>query len=113
MPARPIYPIDTFVGPWAWNTKNFNRRIVKGSPDECHAWTGSTGPNGPLFGAQLFDEETKKYHPQMTQARRILYFEHTGEYLQNRAGVYHTCRNKDCMNPKHLSTQRIKKDKNV
>ncbi len=100
------------MAPWGWNTESFNRKIERKSTDECWAWLGSTSPFGPLFG--VFKQQPDgTYHPQMTQARRILWAEHTGTYLGSRQSVYHTCGNKFCMNFLHLTTTRPTKDVRV
>ena len=105
MTRGPIYIPNKFLDTWAWNSENFWNKIERGLPNDCWIWTGSTGPNGPLFGAKRQDKNGE-YQPRMTQARRILYYETTGNYLPNRSAVYHSCRNSNCMNPDHLTTTR-------
>ena len=95
------YDHDKFLGSWAWNSSNFWSKIIKGTEEECWTWLGSQTRYGPLFGASKMHKGV--YRQQMTQARRILFAETQLRYLGDREGVYHTCHNKHCMNPHHLS----------
>ena len=97
-----VYKHDKFYGDWSWSSSNFWSKIIKGDENECWTWTGSNSPYGPLFGGTKLNKQGK-FKQQMTQARRILFAEHYGRALGPREGVYHTCHNKNCMNPHHLS----------
>lgn len=98
------YKHDKFIGVWSWSSTNFWSKIIKGDENACWTWTGSNSPYGPLFGASK-QKKDGGYKQQMTQARRILFAEHYGRSLDSREGVYHTCHNKNCMNPHHLSLE--------
>lgn len=104
MGSRKKFPEDKFMQAWAWNSSNFWSKIVKLSDSECWTWRGSNSPYGPLFGAMKL-QTTGVYKKQMTQARRILFAEVHGRTLNQREGVFHTCHNKHCMNPHHLSLE--------
>ena len=105
MGRGPTYKQDQIYGDWAWSSANFWRKVERSTPDACWTWTGSRGPAGPLFGAYKTDSEGKRY-PRMTQARRILYAEHTGKMLEPKQPIYHSCCNSDCMNPLHQTLLR-------
>ena len=83
------------IGDWSWNTANLHKRMVKGNPDECWAWTGSKNPHGNIFGAFKHDK------PQMTQANRLLYAEHTLKPIDD-VTVRMKCHNSFCCNPRHF-----------
>ncbi len=104
--SKQTYPVDQFMAGWAWNRENFWRKITQGAEDDCWLWTGSTGPQGPLFGAKKIKQDGR-YYPQMTQARRILWAEYHGEYLQPNQNIHHACGNKHCMNPHHLTENKV------
>jgi len=95
---------DKFVGEWSYSSTNFWLKVQQGDTDDCWAWLGSNSPYGPLYGAKKKYDEI--YRPQMTQARRVLFAETQGRWLEEREGVYHTCHNKFCMNPNHLTLER-------
>jgi hypothetical protein len=98
------YKHDKFYGLWAWSSVNFWSKVEQGMELDCWSWTGSNSPYGPLFGASKIKKDGK-YKQQMTQARRILFAEHNGRSLGTRESVYHSCHNKHCMNPHHLSLE--------
>ena len=99
-----VYKHDKFIGVWSWSSANFWSKIQKGDENACWTWTGSTSPYGPLFGV-CKQKKDGKYKQQMTQARRVLFAEHHGRSLGPREPVYHTCHNKNCMSPHHLSLE--------
>lgn len=99
-------PPNKHLSDWAWNTELFWSKITPGDVNECWAWRGSTSPYGPLFGAKR-QKTDGKYYPQMTQARRILWAEHTGTYLADRQNIFHSCGNKHCVNPHHLTEDKV------
>jgi hypothetical protein len=105
MPKR-AHALDRQIGDWAWSSELFWRKVTKGTDTACWAWTGSTSPYGPLFGAKKLKTDGT-YQPQMTQARRILWAEHTGTYLADRQNIFHACGNKNCMNPDHLTEDKV------
>lgn len=98
------YPHDKFIGEWAWSSDHFWSKIVKSENNACWTWLGSNSPYGPLFGASKLDKDNK-YKKQMTQARRILFAETQGRALNQRESVFHSCHNKNCMNPDHLTLE--------
>jgi hypothetical protein len=106
MPLKPIYPRDMQMGRYRWSTELFNRKIdTTPGAGNCWGWTGSSGPQGPLFGVRIIQPDGTD-RARMTQARRILYAEYTGTALQPLQSVYHSCGNANCMNPTHLTLQR-------
>ncbi len=92
--------ITTRVGEWAWNTDRLNEKIQV--QPGCHIWTGSTGPHTNLFGAYKNDKS------QMTQARRIIYMDRTGEDIAD-SDIIMTCHNRYCCNFEHMT--RVKTDR--
>lgn len=100
-----VYKHDKFYGDWSWSSANFWSKIIKGDENECWTWTGSTSPYGPLFGGTKLNKQGK-FKQQMSQARRFLFAEVNGYWLQTRQAVYHTCHNKHCMSPHHLTLER-------
>jgi hypothetical protein len=68
---------------------------VKTGKDTCWAWLGSSGPNTNLFGAH------KNNKGQMTQARRILYRDITGDDCDD-LQITMRCKNAYCMNFGHM-----------
>ena len=83
------------MGPWSWNTKILNEKVVKGPDTEC--WTNSKfaqTQHGPLFGVK------KNNKPQMTQVARILYRDWFNEDCEENS-LMHSCGNKMCLNPNH------------
>ena len=105
MPRGYIYPPDREFGPWKYSSRLFWSKVEQLGPDECWRWLGAQGPAGPLFGVHKQDSQGH-WGGQMTQARRVLYAETNGHWLnqEQRQGIYHQCRNKNCMNPSHLTT---------
>ena len=85
------------VGEWTWNSDVLWSKI-KQNPGECYEWLGSTGPNTNLFGAQ------RNGIGQMTQARRILYRDITGEDCSD-LQITMRCMNAYCMNFEHFETK--------
>ena len=86
------------VGEWQWNSTRLWSKIVKTDADKCWAWLGSSGPNTNLFGAQ------KNGQGQMTQARRILYRDITGEDCDD-LQITMKCMNAYCMNFEHMDVK--------
>lgn len=86
------------VGEWQWNSTRLWSKIVKTDEDKCWAWLGSSGPNTNLFGAQ------KNGIGQMTQARRILYRDVTGEDCED-LQIKMRCKNAYCMNFEHMEVK--------
>jgi hypothetical protein len=86
------------VGEWSWNSDVLWSRIVKTDDQSCHAWTGSRGPQTNLFGAQRLGQG------QMTQARRILYRDVTGEDCDE-LQIRMNCGNPFCMNFLHIEVK--------
>jgi hypothetical protein len=86
------------VGEWQWNSTRLWSKIVKTGEDTCWAWIGSRGPMTNLFGAQ------KNGYGQMTQARRILYRDITGEDCDD-LQITMTCKNAYCMNFGHMEVK--------
>lgn len=96
---------DKFMGGWSWCSAQFNSKIKKSDdPEECWEWRGSLTPTGGLFGARKLVGDD--YKPQMTSSRRIAWAEHTGEYLEPGQSIYHSCGNRDCVSPHHLTLER-------
>lgn len=97
--SRPKNEYENMVGEWSWNSEVLWRKIKKPDGEQgCWTWVGATGPQTNLFGAR------KNGKAQMTQARRILYREVTGEdcgHLQ----ITHTCGNAYCMNHNHFEVK--------
>lgn len=83
------------VGEWQWDTELLWSKIVKTDDDSCWAWMGAVGPQTNLFGAK------KNGIGQMTQARRILYRDITGEDCED-LQIKHSCKNAYCMNFAHF-----------
>ena len=95
---------DKFMGGWSWCSAQFNSKIAKPDASGCMNWLGSLTPTGGLYGARkLVGEE---YVPQMTQARRIAWAEHYGEYPLPGQSIYHSCGNRDCVNAEHMTLDR-------
>lgn len=108
MPLNPIYPRDREMGGFRWSSELFNQKIdTTAGAGNCWGWTGSMGPQGPLFGARKVQPDGTD-RAQMTQARRILYAEYTSTALQPHQSVYHSCGNPNCMFPGHLTLIRPK-----
>ena len=106
MPLNPIYPRDREMGGFRWSSELFNRKIdTTAGAGNCWSWTGSMGPQGPLFGARKVQPDGSDL-AQMTQARRILYAEFTSTALLPQQSIYHSCGNHNCMNPTHLTLTR-------
>ena len=106
MPPRPIYPRDKEMGQFRWSSELFNRKIKPSlDPLACYEWIGSRGPQGPLYGVRKIQPDGTD-RAQMTQARRVLYAEHTGQWLPAQTAVYHACGNRNCMNIQHYTLQR-------
>lgn len=100
------YELDRQMDCWLWSSDNFWKKVDRSAGDnECWSWTGSSSQTGGLFGIrrQLEDGTIK---PQMTQARRVMYAETHGHWLDTRQGIYHSCCNKQCVNPRHFTGQR-------
>lgn len=98
IPGAKTRTVTHQIGPWTWNSKSLHERIVKGSPDECWAWTGSRNQHSNIFGAY------KNGSAQMTQSNRLLYMEETGFYPDGMS-VYMKCGNRHCSNPNHFDLQ--------
>jgi hypothetical protein len=103
--AKPKNTLDVFMADWAWNRANFWSKVIKPRPTDCWGWSGSNSPMGPLYGARK-RAQSGEYLPQMTQARRIMYAEHTGTYPAAGMSLYHGCGNRQCLNPGHMTTTR-------
>jgi len=85
------------AGEWQWNSKILWSKIVQTDKDKCWAWLGASGPNTNLFGAR------RNGKAQMTQARRMLYSDITGEDCQD-IQIKMKCKNAYCMNFEHFET---------
>ena len=87
------------VGDWSWDTVRLNSKIKKGDlPLYCDIWQGSMSPTGALFGARKLGLQ------QMTQARRLVWMEHTGKDATNYQ-ITMSCDNQRCVNPEHFVTK--------
>lgn len=88
-------PPDQAQGVWSWSEISFREKYTETNPLECWIWHGSAGPHGALFGAY------KNARPQMTQARRIAWMQHTEQSVEDIA-LKMTCKNSMCVNPGHM-----------
>jgi len=91
------------MGPWAWNSKLLNEKVIKGDQDDC--WLADNFAqtrHGPLFGV------TKNGRPQMTQVCRILYRDWFNKDCEENE-IAHKCGEKFCLNPNHWDVKDNKK----
>ena len=86
------------VGVWEWNSTILWSKIVQTDADSCWQWLGSRGPQTNLFGGRKADQA------QMTQARRILFMDVTGNNADDHQ-IKHTCGNPYCMNWQHFEVK--------
>lgn len=85
------------LGEWQWNSDLLWSKIVQTGEDECWQWLGARGPQTNLFGAR------KAGKAQMTQARRLLFRDVTGEDCDDQR-IKMKCKNAYCMNWHHFDT---------
>ena len=107
------YELNQRMAKWTWSTESFQKKILlpeDGDEMKCYEWTGSTGPNGPLFGVYIVDPVTGKRTPRMVPARRVMFAEHFGYWPAEDQSVYHGCGNRSCMNGNHISDFRPSED---
>ena len=88
------------VANWQWDHDKIEKKMQKGTDDECWSWTGAKGPYGNLMGAHKNTDG--QWHPQMIQVNRLLAMEQLNEDISDRA-VYMRCGNIFCCNPNHFS----------
>lgn len=86
------------VGEWSWNSDILWSKIVQTEDYDCWAWLGAVGPQTNLYGAK------RNGKPQMTQARRILFRDVTGEDCNDKQ-ITMRCNNPYCMNWHHFETK--------
>lgn len=90
----------TQIGVWRWNDELLWQKIEKtDNTDECWFWTGADSPHAALFGVSKGD------HPQMTQARRIVYMSYYKEDIADHS-VYSTCHTHSCVSPHHMQLKK-------
>jgi len=106
MPAHPLNDLNQRMDKWVWSSDLFWSKVQKRDND-CWTWLGSTGPSGPLFGIYKLDENNKR-KPRMMSARRVMFAEHHGHWLNPDEPIYHGCGNRSCMNPDHFTNIRPK-----
>lgn len=87
---------------WVWRRqKTLSERLFSlidvQQPDECWPWIGYIKPNG--YGTLHIKINEGKFRPRY--AHRLLYVELFG-LIPDGWHVDHLCRNRLCMNPKHL-----------
>lgn len=83
------------IGAWTWKPDLLWSKVVRAGEDECWSWQGAVSPHANLFGGK------KNGKPQMSQASRFIWMDHTGEDIQDRE-VIHTCGNRYCTNFSHM-----------
>lgn len=87
LPAREINDVD--VSFWA--------KVAMAGPDDCWPWGASRKNNG--YGAAWHGLGGRKV---VQQAHRVAYYLATGEH-PGQLDVMHSCDNRPCCNPAHLS----------
>jgi hypothetical protein len=91
-----ISPKFKHIGVWSWNNDLLWSKIaVSLNPNECWPWQGSMSPTGAIFGVR------KSGHPQMTQARRLVWMSENNEDVTPYQ-VKLKCGNQACCNPSHF-----------
>jgi hypothetical protein len=91
-----ISPKFKHMGVWSWNNELLWSKIeVSLNPADCWYWQGAMSPSGAIFGVR------KNGHPQMTQARRLVWMsENNEDASQHRITM--KCKNQQCLNPQHF-----------
>lgn len=83
------------VGAYEWDSKKLNDKIIRGSKTACWDWQGSSNEFSNLFGIY------KNGKNRMIQANRVIFMEHTGEDVSDKA-IRMRCHNKHCCNFFHF-----------
>jgi hypothetical protein len=100
-----VKPEYKHIGAWSWNDEILWSKIeVSLVPDECWLWQGSMSPSGAIFGVR------KNGHPQMSQARRLVWMSQNNEDVTPYR-VTMKCGCQQCVNPHHFelkSNNRLK-----
>ena len=85
-----------YVSPYPESVKRrFEMKFIKGNPNECWEWLASRNNNG--YGKMAVDNKGK-----FEYAHRISYKLYKGDVPDGKV-VMHSCNNKGCVNPNHLS----------
>lgn len=86
---------NTHIGEWSINEQLFHSKYQINPANNCWEWQGARTKAAPLFGVN------KNNKQQMTQATRVSWMLHTKKPIGQKS-IYHTCTNKNCVNPLHL-----------
>jgi hypothetical protein len=100
--------------------ERFWRRVVAGSEDECWTWTGAHLTDGtPVFNfcrrdSQQIDLRSRFGTNSTTAipAARLMWALTIGDVPYNRI-VFHTCFNRECVNPNHLELGTMQDNANL
>lgn len=91
-----ISPKFKHMGVWSWNDELLWSKIeVSLNREECWPWHGARSPTGGIFGVR------KNGHPQMTQARRLVWASENNQDVTPYR-VTMKCKNQLCCNPNHF-----------
>ena len=103
MGRGPKFIRDRHMGDWVWSSANFWSKVDQSAGENaCWQWLGSMTATGGLFGGWR-PQADGSVLPQMSQARRFMYAETHGVWPEQRRSIYHSCGNRNCINPRHFT----------